>query len=230
MRRTYTAAAGPKRAHGGPSPGRAAVSRSLRQGIGRVDGGDHDAQRHVPRARAPGVTPDPYPDRVDPAQSGPGAERRSLWIRRAWLTALAVYVALALANVFGQAAASSTAHGPAATLAVTAPTTLRGGLLYQVKVRVEAHAHIADARLVFDTGWFDGITMNGTVPQPSSEWSRDGRPVLQLGRMQPGATSTLFVEFQVNPTTVAWERRAGIELDDGASRLVTLDRTLTILP
>jgi hypothetical protein len=69
---------------------------------------------------------------------GTGNERFATWVPRAILAAFGVLVALALANVFGQSETVSSASSSAARVTVTAPSNLRGGLLYQVSIEVDA--------------------------------------------------------------------------------------------
>jgi hypothetical protein len=38
------------------------------------------------------------------------------------------------------------------------------------------------------------------------------------------------MQFQANATNVAWRRAAGVTLYDGTTRLVHIDRKLTIFP
>jgi hypothetical protein len=53
-----------------------------------------------------------------------------VWARRAFVVVLLLLVALALADVFGQAMTASEASSSRASLRVEAPSALRGGLLY----------------------------------------------------------------------------------------------------
>src|SRR5262245_16614951 len=75
------------------------------------------------------------------------------WVRRGTLTVFLVVAALGLANVFGQRATRSTAGDAAAELTVEAPERLRGGLIGQGTIRVEAAERVAQSRLVLDPGW-----------------------------------------------------------------------------
>jgi len=152
------------------------------------------------------------------------------WWGRAVILLLGVVCLLGLLNVFGQVMTSSQAHGSVADLRVEAPATLRGGLLYQVVVHVTAHSDVENARLIFSSGWFSGLTTNAEVPQPGEQQSDGGRTVFTLGHVPAGATRTLRVYFQVNPTTIAWHRPQQVELDDGETRLATVSRTINIYP
>jgi hypothetical protein len=162
--------------------------------------------------------------------SDPAIVARGTWARRAFLGLLAVLVAAALANVFGQQPSTAVAATRAATLSVQAPDALRGGLLYQLKITVQAHEPLHDARLVLSTGWFESLTANAEVPQPSTQTSRDGQPVFDLGGLRAGERQTLWLYFQVNPVNAAWRRTTDVELDAGTTRIAFVHRTLTIYP
>jgi hypothetical protein len=63
-----------------------------------------------------------------------------------------------------------------------------------------------------------------------SEGSRDGQLLFALGHIPAGKSWLLFMQFQVNPTNVAWHRRANLELFDGETHLLTVKRRLTVYP
>lgn len=62
------------------------------------------------------------------------------------------------------------------------------------------------------------------------EASRDGRISLQLGHIPAGQTYLLWMQFQVNPTNLAWRRPQNVELADGNTRVLSIRRTITIFP
>src|SRR4051794_26759570 len=88
------------------------------------------------------------------------SRRNEVWVRRAILLLLAAIPVVALFNVVGQRPATSTATTPAASLSVYAPTSLRGGLLYEARFHVQAVHELKDARLVLDSGWLEGMQVN----------------------------------------------------------------------
>ncbi len=154
---------------------------------------------------------------------------RGPWARRVLLCCVAVLPILALLNVFGQHPSTSSAAGPVASLSVTAPTRLRSGLIFQVKVRVVAHREIKQPEIVFDEGWWESISVNSIVPEPSESSSKDGRVVLTYGKLEPGQSLVSWIYFQVNPTNVG-KRREDVGLDDGETPLVSMHRSMTIFP
>jgi hypothetical protein len=154
---------------------------------------------------------------------------RHPWYRRALLCVIAVFPILALLNVFGQHPTVSYARAAAADLQVTAPARLRSGLIFQVRVKVIAHHDIGKPQLVFDPGWWESMSENSMEPNPSTQTNSNGRVVLSYNALAAGHTLVVWIYFQVNPTNVG-KRREDIELDDGATYITTVRRSLTIFP
>jgi hypothetical protein len=157
--------------------------------------------------------------------------RRSghVWYRRALLALVAVLPVLALLNVFGQHPTTTSAHTLTADLAVTAPSRLRSGLIFQVRVQVTARQNIEKPQLVFDPGWWDSMSENSMEPNPSSQTNLDGRVVLSYNALAAGHKLIVWLYFQVNPTNVG-KRREDVELDNGATLITRVHRSLTIFP
>jgi hypothetical protein len=156
--------------------------------------------------------------------------RRYVWVRRGLLTLVAAIPILALFNVFGQRPGTATVATQAARVQVYAPTRLRGGLLYEARIRVKALRELKKATLVLDPGWAESMQINTIEPSPSSEGSRDGQLLFALGHIPAGQSWLLFMQFQVNPTNVAWHRRANLELFDGGTHVLTVKRRVTVYP
>lgn len=157
-----------------------------------------------------------------------GREHRP-WTRRALLALLTAVLVAGLLNAFGQRPSTAAAEAAEARLEVFAPARLRSGLYFETRITVEAVTELERAALVLDQGWLDGITLNTVEPAPIGEASRDGRLVLELGRVPPGDRHVLYLHMQVNPTTVG-RRSADVVLEDGGRRLARADRTLAIWP
>lgn len=142
---------------------------------------------------------------------------------------IAVLPVLALLNVFGQHPTTTSAHAPAADVAVTAPARLRSGLIFQVRVQVTTHQDIAKPQLIFDRGWWNSMSENSLEPNPSSQTNLNGRVVLSYNKLAAGDTLIVWLYFQVNPTN-AGKRREDVELDDGSTMITRVHRSLTIFP
>jgi hypothetical protein len=152
-----------------------------------------------------------------------------VWIRRALLLCVTTIPVLALLNVFGQHPSTSSAAGPAASLAVTAPARLRSGLIFQVRVKVVARREIKQLQLDFDEGWWESMSVNSIQPEPSSQNSHDGQVLLSYGSLPAGKTLVCWIYFQVNPTNVG-KRREDVALLDGSQLLARVHRSATIFP
>lgn len=158
-----------------------------------------------------------------------GPRRNDIWVRRGLFALVCVIPLLALANVFGQRPDTSTAAVGVARLSISAPSRARSGLLYQARFRVSAKRRIAQAELVLDRGWLDGLTINTIEPSPASETSQNGKLALDLGPIPRGQSYVLYIDLQVNPTSVGRQDQT-VTLYDGNRALLTIHRTLTVFP
>jgi len=155
--------------------------------------------------------------------------RHEAWIRGGLLLALLGIPALALANVFGQRSDTSQAASASGALAVHVPSQVRPGLVYEARFRVTAVRSIEDARLVLDSNWLEGMTLNTIEPAPSEETSKNDDLELSLGEIPAGHTFRLLLQLQVNPTTIG-HRSQDVALFDGDRQLVSLHRAMTVFP
>jgi hypothetical protein len=156
-------------------------------------------------------------------------DRIGLVTRRLVMTLLAAIALAGLLNVFGQHAKVSTATEPAATLRVDAPTRVRGGLFFQTRIEVDATAPLKTPRLVFDPGVFEGMQVSSIEPAPAAEDSRNGRVVLEFEPIEPRETLRVWMQFQVDPTTMG-ERSYNVELNDGTDPVARVERDLFVFP
>lgn len=152
-----------------------------------------------------------------------------VWVRRVLLLLVTVIPVLALLNVFGQSATEASASSNVAKLTVRSPTSARGGLLFEVRMTIQARQDIKNATLALGGGWANGLTFNAIEPQPSEESSNHGELSLQLGSLSAGDVSVLHLYYQVNPTTTG-SRRQQVALLDGHTLIVALTRHLTVYP
>jgi hypothetical protein len=82
---------------------------------------------------------------------------------------------------------------------------------------------------VLSSSWVDGLTVNTIEPSPVNEASRNGDLAFDLGHLAAGAKYVLYMDYQVNPTTVG-SRTLKLELDDGEQPVTSLTRHLRIWP
>ncbi|HEX4623449.1 MAG TPA: hypothetical protein VH231_03275 [Solirubrobacteraceae bacterium] len=152
------------------------------------------------------------------------------WLRRGLLLAMLAVLVAALFNLFGQKTASTAVTTTQARLRVESPPRLSGGVLFQARFRLQALGHAVDhPKLVLGENWYDGMTLNSTTPNPTSENSRGGRFALAFPELGRGQTLTVITEWQVNPTALG-RRSMDVFFDDGNKRLAAVHRTLTIFP
>jgi hypothetical protein len=152
------------------------------------------------------------------------------WIRRGFLALLFVVLVAALANFFGQAAATDTASGAEGTLSVKAPSRVRGGLTYQGEFAIHAKEAMAAPTLVLDRGWVDQTTVNTVQPEPAgSTTDADGTLKLRFPAMTAGRTLVVYIDFQVNPINVG-THDADVALYDGAKPVAQISRTQIDFP
>jgi hypothetical protein len=156
--------------------------------------------------------------------------RYTLWPRWTILALITLFCLLGLLNLFGQRPTTASASAPAAKLTVYAPTKLRGGLLFSARFHITAVRELKNAILVLDPGWAEGMSINTIEPSPLREGSKNGRLAFQLGRVPAGESHILFIEFQINPTNIAWHRPQNVELDDGDTKVLTINRDVVIYP
>jgi hypothetical protein len=166
--------------------------------------------------------------RTDAYRDLVGRDREPL-IRRILLVLLALIPLLALLDLFGQHDTHSAALAPAASLTFSGPSHVRGGLLYQDKINVVAHGKISQPKLVLGPGFLDGLTVNTIEPSASQELSRNGSLVLEYDAIPAGQRLTVWLQYQVNPTTVG-SRTQRLELDDGVRPIARISRNLTSFP
>jgi hypothetical protein len=136
---------------------------------------------------------------------------------------------LALPNVFGPDPSSSQANGPAASLRVTAPSALRGGLIFQARVEVTAHETLSKPQIVMSRGWWQEISVNSIEPQPSTESTSNGAVVPSYDKLRAAQSLVIWLYFQVNPTNVGGHSE-DIALNDGQTPLTRIRRSVTVVP
>jgi len=150
-------------------------------------------------------------------------------VRYAILLVVGGFLIAGLANVFGQRPETKRVENSAASLELYAPSSLRGGLLFEARFTITAKRDIKNALLLLSPGWSEGMQMNTIEPSPLGEASRNGDMLFTLGHIPAGQKHRLFMQFQVNATNVG-HRRADATLYDGGTKLFTVHRTVTVFP
>jgi hypothetical protein len=151
------------------------------------------------------------------------------WLRWIFVVVLAALAVAGLADLFGQRPTTTQADATIATLRVEAPAALRGGLVFQGRFQVVARQLIRRPTLVLDSGWFENMSFNTIEPEPTKTTNAGEGVALEFPPLQPGRTLTVYVPFQVNPTTVG-RRSQDVALRDGRRPIAVVERTVTIFP
>jgi hypothetical protein len=152
-----------------------------------------------------------------------------VWWRRGALVVIAAIPVLGLLNVFGQRIGVDTAQNPAASLLVSSPAHVRGGLIFTTEIVISPHRQLQDARLYLANGWFEGMSLNGVAPQPASESAQGSWQVWDFGKIPAGAAYRVWISWQTNPTNFG-RRPQDVALYDGGIQLMTVHRAITIFP
>ena len=152
-----------------------------------------------------------------------------VWLPRVGVLVFVAFVALALANIFGQKVDTATTRASAADLEVKAPSAARPGLVYEVQFTITANRALDEPALVLDSGWFDGFTINTMSPDQEDWVQRDGRNVLTYGPVAAGDELVVRFQYSVNPTTFG-ARDQGVALEDSGSPIVAVDHSMTVFP
>ena len=158
------------------------------------------------------------------------SRRQRFVFRYAVQGCLLTLLALGLLNVFGARPAVDRAESDVARLEVKAPTTVREGLFFEGRFRIDAKEALEHATLVLDRGWQQELSINTIEPAPVGESSRAGRLELDFGAMRAGGSIVAYLQFQVNPAQFLTRRPQGVSLADGDRELLRIDRSLTIFP
>ena len=151
------------------------------------------------------------------------------WIRRCMLALLAVGVLIAATGAIGQPTKTLVADGAGARLQVEVPGVLRGGLMWRARIAVRAELAIKHPRLILGPGFVHGMQLNTIEPAPESEAGRGPRVVLSYPELQSGDELVVYLQLQVNPTTVG-KQDMSVELDDATELVARVAHTTRVLP
>jgi len=155
--------------------------------------------------------------------------RAGQWLRHGFLALLTVFLVAALFNAFGARTSTEEASAAAASLKVTAPERVRGGLLYQARLEIHADEAIGAPTLVFDKGWIEETTVNTMEPEPA-ETTTDARHLkVRYPPLPPGRTLTVYISLQANPNDVG-THNADVALYDADEEIASIDRTQVNFP
>jgi len=145
------------------------------------------------------------------------------------LALIGVLPVLALLNVFGQDPVTYRADTADASLRVTAPAALRGGLLFQVRVDLTARRDLTKPQLILSRGSWQEMSVNAVEPQPMNEATSNGSVVLSYDKLAAGQKLAVWLYFQVNPTNVG-RHDENFALYDGSRPVAHIHRSVMVWP
>lgn len=157
------------------------------------------------------------------------------WFRRVVLALMAAFIAAALAGMLGQSPQTRITAGDAATLTVKMPERVRGGLMWPARIELRARENLSAPTLVLGSGFVRGMQLNTIEPSPTSETTRPPKAddpaalAFTYPSMRAGDTLTVYLQLQVNPTTVG-RQDATVSLEAPGLDPVRSPATLTVLP
>ena len=154
---------------------------------------------------------------------------RHPWIRRGLLAAMFAGVAIAATGAIGQPTKTVVAGGSGARLEVQLPAVLRGGLMWRTRIAIRTELDIKHPRVILGPGFVEGMQLNTIEPGPDSEAGRGPRVVLSYPELQAGDELVVYLQLQVNPTTVG-AQDTSVELDDETELVARVAHTTRVLP
>jgi len=154
---------------------------------------------------------------------------RHPWVRRSLLALMAVGVLAAAAGLIGQATKTVAADGAGARLELKVPDVLRGGLLWRARISVRTDLDIKLPRLILGAGFVEGMQLNTLEPAPESEAARGPRVVLSYPELKAGDELVVYLQMQVNPTTIG-DQDTSVQLDDETTQVARVTHTTRVLP
>ena len=151
------------------------------------------------------------------------------WIRRACLAVLGAPLLLALTGAIGQPTKTLVAGGAGTRLQVEVPEVLRGGLMWPARIVVRSASNVKHPRIILGPGFVEGMQLNTIEPSPQSEAGRGPYLVLSYPELKAGDELVVYLQLQVNPTTVG-DQDTSVQLDDETDPLGRVPHTTTVLP
>ena len=168
-----------------------------------------------------------HPDGIlDPGKGG-GRGRHAALIR---MVALGAILVVALFGWLGGGPSSKlAARSSQADFLIDAPTRLRNGNFFEMRLDVIARAPVADAVLTVPEPLWRDVTINSMVPAASEEEVVGGEFRFHFGPLAPGDRLQFKLDGQLNPPLFG-ATEGPIRLLDGEKELARHAYRLTVLP
>ncbi len=114
-------------------------------------------------------------------------------------------------------------------LSVHAPEIIRNGEFFEMRIRVDAPAGLADLGIGVDQLLWEDMTVNTMIPSATEETSSAGELRFTFGPLEPGQTFELKVDLQVNPDILGGNEGT-VTVYDGDEPITAVDLDITVLP
>jgi hypothetical protein len=141
----------------------------------------------------------PRPTTTADVESDPKTSSASVWLRRAFMTILAVIVVLGLLDILGVHSRTVAAQSGDGTVSlhVHYAQVARAGLDVPFEITVQRKGgFVGDVVLAISSAYFDLFDMNAINPEPSSATATDSDSIWTFDR-PPGDTLQVSVDMQV---------------------------------
>ncbi|MCA1727610.1 MAG: hypothetical protein LC722_08180 [Actinobacteria bacterium] len=165
-----------------------------------------------------------------PDDDGIARAGRARWLRRIGIGALAIYVGLGFAGVFGVRSDSVSTSRGGYELSVQYPQVARPGLAAPWGIRVHRDGGFGDDPITVATSieWLNLFDENGRNPAPSGEYMDQGMLVWEFDP-PPGDTFRFQYDARLGPS-VQSGMTATTELREGNVVLLTVTYRLRVFP
>lgn len=171
---------------------------------------------------------DRYPDGITQTHL-----RTSQWHRSASPLSFIVLATLILIAVSGTLGGlpnpSRSAAGPTARLTLEAPQIARSGMVFEIRMRVDAAHAIAQPVIAVSPAYWHELTINTMIPAAADESYGRGGYRFEYAPLAAGDTLRIKVDGQINPALVAGTT-GRVTLYDGETLLAALPVRLEVRP
>ncbi|MBB4633464.1 hypothetical protein [Sphingosinicella soli] len=171
---------------------------------------------------------DGYPDGITETHL-----RSHRWHRSASPLSFIVLAAIILIGVSGRLGGmpnpSRSATGPAARLTLEAPAIARSGMVFEMRLRIDAARALARPVVAVSPGYWRELTINTMIPAPSDERYGKGGYRFEYAALAAGDTLIIKIDGQINPALVGGTE-GHITLLDGETPIVSLPVRMEVRP
>jgi hypothetical protein len=144
------------------------------------------------------------------------------------LILLSAVMLVGLLGVAGREETAS-ASGGGVRLEWHAPTLIRNGEFFEIRINLEATEAIARPVLGIDASLWEDFTVNTFIPAAVDESSADGEFLFEFAPLEAGSSLHVKIDAQINPDTLGGNAGT-VTVYDGDEALVSLPLQIEVLP